>query len=511
MKKILSIILAAVMLFSCAVISSAEESISFTVNGETVNHLPQVYINGIGSRKIYEVGDPDETSLFYPVNSEALLAGFTNIDTYFADAVKKNNPDILTEAIYSIVWDAMGKSALMPDGKTNMFDVTYHPCYVEYEGDGKFIFSYDSRLDPVDLADDLYDFVKEVKKITGCDRYELVSSSHGASIAASYMTKYTEEWDNVDSVLFCVPSLPGIDFVGELFSGTFNFDPDVLVGFVDDMLGNDDINLILSVLNKSGALDKILQYGLEPVVQVALLRAVNRIIHDIFGTFPSIWTYVQDEYFEDALLWLYGEDYASPDHSHAKLIEKITYYHEEIMVKAPELMLSMQEAGINVGIIAKYGFAAKPLSKSGNVLSDNLMDLEDVTYGATCSMRDETLPEDYTQKLYPEYNMISADRCVDMSTALLPFNTWVIKGFMHEENNSAYWEFVDEIVYRNLDINSDPKYPQFMKRASDDSEKLEPFTSYEKEPESTLVQDLIRLLTRLIQIITAKLNELTSK
>lgn len=508
MKKVLSIILAAIMLLSCAVIASAEESVSFTVNGETVNHLPQVYVNGIGSRKIYEVGDPEETSLFYPVNTEALLAGFTNIDKYFEDAIKKNNPDILTEAIYSIAWDVMGKSALMPDGKTNMFDVTYHPCYVEYDGDGKFIFSYDSRLDPVDLADDLYEFVKEVKRITGCDRYELVSSSHGASIAASYMTKYTEEWDNVDSVLFCVPSLPGIDFVGELFSGTFNFDPDVLVGFVDDLVGNDDINLILSVLNKSGALDKILQYGLEPVVQIALLRAVNRIIHDIFGTFPSIWTYVQDEYFEDALLWLYGENYASPDHSHAKLIEKITYYHEEVMMKAPELMLSMQESGINVGIIAKYGFAAKPLSKSGNVLSDNLMDLEDASYGATCSMRDETLPADYTQKLYPEYNMISADRCVDASTCLLPFNTWIIKGFFHEDNNDAYWKMVDEIVYRNLDINSDPQYPQFLQRCPTDGEKIEPMTVQQEEKETTLLQDFIRLLTRFFEIITEKLKEL---
>ena len=46
-----------------------------------------------------------------------------------------------------------------------MFDVTYDPCTVEYDGDGKYIFSYDSRLDPVDLADELYLFVEEVKRI----------------------------------------------------------------------------------------------------------------------------------------------------------------------------------------------------------------------------------------------------------------------------------------------------------------------------------------------------------
>lgn len=508
MKKILCILLALAMLFSCVSVASAAENVSLTIYGEKVNHLPQVYVNGIGSRAIYEVGDPERKSLFYPVNTDAIFAGLSNIGTYVENAVKKNNPDILTDAIYSIAWDVMGKSALEPDGETNKFNVTYDPCTVEYVGDGKFEFSYDSRLDPVDLADDLYLFIEEVKRISGSERYELVSSSHGSSIAAAFLNEYKEEWDNIDSFLLCVPSLPGIDFVGELFSGSFNVDADVLVDFVADMIGDGDINLILSVLNKTGALDKLLEYGLEPVVQVALMRAVNKIIHDIFGTFPSMWTYVQDEYFEDALVWLYGEDYASDEHSHAGLIDKITYYHNEVMVKAPELLLNAQNAGINVGIITKYGFAPKPLSSSGNVLSDNMMDLEDVTYGATCCMRDETLPSDYTQKLHTGYNMISPDRCVDMSTALLPFNTWVIKGFYHEENNSGYWKMVNDIIYNDLDVNSDARYPQFMRKSSSDPDALEPFTFAEEEEKTTLIQDFIRLLTRFFQIITEKIKEL---
>lgn len=502
MKKVLCLILALMMIFSFTGTAFAAEA---------EDHLPQIYVNGIGSRAIYEVGDPDRTSLFYPVNTEALLGGLTNFTEYAKEAIKKNNPEIITDVIYSVMWDTMGKSALEPDGETNMFNVTYDPCTVEHVGNGKYVFSYDSRLDPVDLADDLYAFIEEVKRITGSEHYELVSSSHGASIAASFMNEYRDEWDNIDSVLFCVPSLPGIDFVGELFSGTFNFDPDVLAGFVNDMLGNEDLNLILSILNKTGVLGAILEYGLEPVAQVALLRAVNKIIHDIFGTFPSMWAYVQDEYFYKALEWIYGADYASPDHSHAKLIEKITYYHEEVMVKAPEIMLEAQEKGIHIGIIAKYGFAAKPLSASGNVLSDNLMDLEDATYGATCSMRDETLPADYTQKLYPEYDMISPDRCVDASTSLLPLNTWIIKDFYHEENNSAYWQMVNDIIYNDLDINSDARYPQFMQKSATDSEALDPFITVEEEKETTLLQDFIRLLTRFFQIITEKLKELFAK
>lgn len=502
MKKFLCIILSVTMLLSCAAPSFA---------AGTEEHLPQIYVNGIGTRAVYEVDDPDKTPLFFPIDNEGLMENLGNITGYIESAVKKNNPDILSDAIYSIMWDTMGKATLDTDGITNKFNVTVDPCPLEYKGNGKYNFCYDSRLDPVDIAAQLYDYVQQVKAHSGSERYELVASSYGGAIAAAYLHEYEQEWKNIDSFLLCVPSLPGIDFVGELFRGTFNFDPDVLVGFANDMLGNEDLNLILSILNKTGALEKILEYGLEPVVKVALMRAVKDIVHDIFGTFPAMWSYVQDEFFYDALENIYGEDYASDSHSHAKLIDKITYYHEEVMVDAPELLLSAKEKGVKVSIISKYGFAPKPLSKSGNVLSDNLMDLEDVTYGATCSMRDTTLPADYTQKLYPEYNMISADRCVDMSTALLPLNTWVIKGFYHEENNTEYWNLVNAIVYDDLDVNSDPRYPQFMCRSEADPDTIIPFTSAETEKETTLIQDFIRLLIRFIQIITDKLNELMGK
>ncbi len=499
MKKVLCLILAVMMILPCA---------GFALAAETQEHLPQIYVNGIGSRKVYEVGDPDKNSLFYPINGEAMLENLGNFGKYAEEAIAKNEPDILYNCIYSWMWDTMGKAALDTDGITNKFDVTIDPCPLDYEGDGKYVFNYDSRLDPVDLAKQLYEYVGWVKEHSGSDRYELVSSSYGTAIVAAYLHEYEEEWDNIDSSLLCVPSLPGVDFVGEVFSGTFNFDPDVVVDFVKYMVGNEDIDLVLSVLNKSGALEKILEYGLEPVAQVALLKAVNAIVHDIFGTFPSMWTFVQDEYFYAALERVYGEDYASPEHSHAKLIEKITYYHEEVMVAAPEILLAAQEAGIHMNIIAKYGYPAMPFSNSGNVISDSLVDLEDASYGATCSMRYETLPEGYKQKLYPEYNMLSADGCVDASTCLLPFNTWIIKDLKHEEKPREYWEMLDVIVYDNIDVNSSEKYPQFMQKSPTDPEKLEPLTASEEEPVSTLIQDFIRLLTRLITIITEKLKAL---
>lgn len=490
MKKILCLVISLVMLFGCTSAAFAAET-----------HLPQIYVSGIGTRAVYEVGDPDKTSLFYPIDGEGMLSNLGNFEQYAKEAIEKNDPDILTYCLYNWMYDTMGKAALDTDGVSNKYNVTVDPCPLDYEGDGKYIFNYDSRLDPVDLAAQLYEYVGWVKEHSGQERYELVGSSYGTSIVAAFLHEYEEEIDNVDSVLLCVPSLPGIDFVGELFSGTFNFDPDVLVDFVKYMVGNEDLDLLLNVLNKSGALENILQYGLEPVVQIALLKAVNLIVHDIFGTFPSMWSFVQDEFFYDALEWVYGEDYASPDHSHAKLIEKITYYHEEIMAPSADILLDAQQNGVHVNIIAKYGYAPMPLSKTGYVLSDNLVDLEDATYGATCAQPGLTLPEDYTQKFYKEYNMLSADGMIDASTSLLPFNTWIIKDFKHEEKNDFYWDMLDDIVYKNLDVFSDEKYPQFLRKSKTDANTLEPLDEEEKEQETTFVEDCIRLVIRLIEII----------
>lgn len=67
-----------------------------------------------------------------------------------------------------------------------------------------------------------------------------------------------------------------------------------------------------------------------------------------------MWSYIQDEYFYDALEYLYGENYAVPDHEYAGLIGRVTYYHEEVMVKTDEIFVSLNEKEIHTAILVKY-------------------------------------------------------------------------------------------------------------------------------------------------------------
>ncbi len=499
-KKCMALFLAVLMLSGCL-------STGFAVFAE--EKLPQIYVNGIGSRKVYDKTDPDQISLFYPVDSEGMLENLKKFPEYAKQAVEELNPDLLYSCVYSWMWDTMGKAALGKDGMTSADEnVIIDPCGLDYAGNGKYYFNYDSRLDPVDLAKQLDEYIGLVQGHSGKQRIELVGSSYGTSVIMAYLNEYPEKLNIIDSVVLCVPCFEGVEFVGEIFSGQLTVDAQTLDDFVQVMLGNEDVDLVLDILYKCGALDIITDIVLEPVLYAALMRAVRDLARDLFGTFPSMWSFVEDEFFRDALVNLYGENYEDENHEYAALIKKITYYHDNVMVRGDEIFDNARENGIKMNIIAKYGRPSLPLSKYGNFMSDGLVSVENSSMGATCAPYRETLPENYVQSAYGEYNMISADRCIDASTGIAPLNTWYIRGLEHAEKPQVYYQLIDAVIYNDLDVNTDAKYPQFMEY---DGENLIPLRAIEKEKETTVLEDLIRLLLRVIDIFMEKLRALTGK
>ncbi len=501
-KKITAILLTIVMLIPC--VGSALSAFA-----EDYSHLPQLYVNGIGSRAVYDINDPEKKSLFYPVNTELMLDNLNNLGEYVKKSAENLEPDVLYTIVYSWAMDSFGMIAFREDGSTPVYDnIVTDPCPLDYQGNGKYHFNYDSRVDPVELAHKLHDYVLEMQEHSGSQRFELVGSSYGTSIVMAYLNEYPEDRQFIDSIVLCVPSLGGVDFVGQLFTGDFTLDADTLTDFISFMVANEDINLLMSVLNKSGALEAILTYFLDPFLRVAVLRALKDFAHDVFATLPAMWSFVKDEYFYEALEHLYGEDYDSDDHQYAVLIDKLIYYHENVMVRTEEIFEICVQEGIHTNIICKYGRPPMPLSEHKNYMSDGLVGVETASFGCTSCDYGEVLPKDYEQQLYKEYNMISADGCIDASTGALPFNTWYIKGLEHGEKTGPYFEFINKVAYENLDVFTDPAYPQFIQVASDGSESIVPLTHTEQERETSLLEDFLKLVIRLIKLISTKLSEL---
>lgn len=213
MKKAISILLCIIMVFGCfTVVASA-------VREDEYDHLPQVFVAGIGSKKVYYKDDPEKNSLFYPIPTDKMLNNLKNFPEYALDSVKNGDFKVLYNCIYNWLYDTFKDAGLEKDGFTTKENTTLDPMTLSYDGNGKYTFNYDCRLDPVDLAHQLHEYIGWVQEDSGSQKVELVGSSYGTSIVAAYLNEYKDYRKNIDSVVLCVPSLGGVDLVGQLLLG----------------------------------------------------------------------------------------------------------------------------------------------------------------------------------------------------------------------------------------------------------------------------------------------------
>ncbi len=481
-KKVLCLALTLLMLFSCC---------STAFAAETYAHLPQVYVTGFQSANIYYEDDPEKKPLFAPIDTERILGNLNNIDEYLVSSIKNREPDLLYTCVYSFLWDSFGMLAMGPDG-SNSEGVVVEPTVLTHTGDGRYEFLYDSRKNPLDIVPELRNYIELVKAETGSDKIELVGSSYGVAVVTTYLSVYENDLDDIDSVLLCVPSVGGISFFGELLSGNFNVDYISLQNFLLGLV-NINNNTLLGILNSTGVFDLLFAALAVPALRVAVFDAVLDIGRDLIATVPAIWVTVQDQHFVPAMKTMYGENWESPDHKYAQLISTAKLYHENVMLKAEDILLKASEK-VHLAVICKYGKAPIPLSNDAVHMEDGLATLEISSFGATCALYGETLGSKYTQAKYTDYSFIDINNQIDASTCLFPFTTWFLKGLEHSQKNEDYWQLINEIVYRDLTVFSDEKLPQFMQVSEDDAERLIPLVE-EKQYSNFIVKFFEMLLT----------------
>lgn len=494
MKKILSVLLAIVISVSGYLGVAA-----YALQNDTYNHLPQVYIEGFESKRVYYKDDANKTSLLYPIDNNRLSAAASNIKTTLTESLKHFDFNLVYNCVYGWFDDLLGDTKLEPDGITMQSNVTVDATELKYSGDGKYVFKYDSRLDPVDLAKELNEFIGWVKDDTGSDKVELVSSSYGTSVELAYISEYGT--DSLDSILFCVPSMEGINFVSQIFTGKFHFDADAVEAFASNAVGNDTVTFLLQLLNESGILRLLIDTSVEPLLKIALKKALHDAVHDILGTHPAMWAFVKDENFDDAIEYIYGND----RDTYSKLIEKVTYYHENIMVNDRKILQKAIDDGYNVSIICKYNLPPFPFTYEGNFMGDGFVETSVASLGATCAKNGESFADDYQQKLYPEYNYMSPDWCIDASTCFLPRHTWFVKDLAHGEKNDSYYGMINYIIYNDIDVFTDPNCPQFLQNIYG---YILPTQDGKFAPKDNFVQLVIKAVVKLVTVIVEKIKTL---
>lgn len=327
-------------------------------------------------------------------------------------------------------------------------------------GDHIYMFTFNLVGDPMQSAAELDEYIEMVKEQTGHDKVTLLPVSLGGTILTAYLDAYGHE--DLDQIVNVVACLNGTDIVADMMDRKWNLADEFLYHeFIPPILGDDAalgylINIILHILPRSG-------------VDAILTGAISGILDTIMINCPQIWAMIPS-YRYDALAERYLNDPAK-----AKLKEKTDRF-QEARLDLEKNILAAVEDGVRVNTIAasNLDFGEQDYTFFGIVASasdhnsDGIINLGSTTIGATGAAGDQTLADvEYTKNTNcsnPNHNHISPDNMVDVSTAVLPENTWIFLEQHHEVgNNDVVLNLVQAIIEGKVsNVNDDPEnYPQF--------------------------------------------------
>lgn len=480
MKKTLSFVLALLLVFSCccAVSSAAEKPADYHAT-----NIPTVYIVGQGGY-LYEKDENGNRVLYFPVEIE---------DGYIGDRCKElikpllrgivlnqwdEYCDLLVEAINNILAPVGLDNNGDPKPNQNLFGVSAgnlkdadgkYPLRGESEGSyATYSFAYDWRLDPIYTAGRLNEYIENVKAATHQDKVNIVARCLGGDVALTYLKLYGN--DSVEKTIIFSTGLEEFETIGALFSGRVQLDAAGLSRFVDGLLVSKDYQDV-PLLDLAAVMVRLMNQNYQLALPVRLLQRLwNKIYQNVlprvliasYGSFPSFWAFVSDEYYEAAKQFIFGGKEAE----YAALIEKIDAYHETIKPFKKDIIRDAETAGNNVSIITKYGLQMAPIISDPEIQGDGLLETVSATAGATCSKITGALSKDYCAAAAANGTdkYISLDKKIDASTGILPDNTWYIKNLPHMDFNAPTGDLLETILNFDGDMTvfDDETLPQYL-------------------------------------------------
>lgn len=472
MKKIISFVLAIVIAFSLSVsVLAASDKCNCGI-------LPVVYVPGFGEPIYRNPGTEEEVSVFPPETDAILKAVPDILKALGAVLVAKDYDAFGTHAI-NAADKILSEAGCNPDG-TSKENIGIDPCTLPYEDrhktavysfdnpdiddESEFRFTYDWRLDPLDNAESLNEYIKQVKKFTGHNKIILASHSQGNTVVASYLHLYGSK--GIEKIVFLSPAYQGLSLVGALLSRTctVNGKDEAVAEFVMGIMGYEDVTAqlvgaIISLLNDYGITANLLNF-VEKILSEQLDRIFDDYLIDVMGTMPGVWSFVPDEYYEAAKKATFkGLD------KYDELEKKVDFYHYNVQCKLTRLIDKAKRNGTAVVSALGYDISSIPVTSEKENHSDFLIDTEYMSIGANVAKIGETLGDNYKQKKTScGHNHVSPDRIIDASTGAYPEHTWYIKGNPHNGFVEPYLEFLTWLILFDGQptVRSSKKYPQFM-------------------------------------------------
>lgn len=472
MKKVLSVVLAVLIIFS---------ALSLGVVAETEEKVPVVILQGYSGPDLAyadENGEPifDENGnvqLAWPLNFDNLGADITEL---LADVTL--NQEDLGDSIVDVLQEYFEPLEMYPDGtsKNNLVPypsgaaatrastliengmeeyipeaVVAEMAIEEVGAENVFGFTQDWRQSQVDSAADLDAYIQEVKAITGADQVDLYGLSHGGQYGTSYLYYYGHKGD-VRNAMFGDPATLGTSAVGSFFTGEYvDANLEDVIRFVEHGFEYEqDWEWLLQLLLLDEALVELVNSAL---VNTDLLEGIVLI--------PSLWDFVPYNYFEDAL-----QHVGLNEANNGKLYNDTVKFHADVNNDGSNLankLSALENSGMKIGYVCGSGYD----SVNGKYNSDILIDTY-LSSGSYCALANERFPDGYIQANTvcdnPNHYHISPEFDIDASTGFLPDSTWYVRNqghgmIMHDEYSK---NLVHDFLWGDIkNVYSSKEYPQF--------------------------------------------------
>lgn len=438
---------------------------------------PTIIIHGIGQASTYRVdeegnpvydGDGSQVTgwpIYFDVPS---LVGQLAFPLLRSLITQKDNG--LTKTAYKAVSEALAYIAYNEDGtpsvdfavqgyggrcvadctqeeKDTIYDHVPLQEYAEMAGEDRlYYFAYNSFGDMYDIVDELEEIIEKAKRETGMDKVNLVPISLGGAVSVAYLDE-NPEGENINKVVFIVPATDGSEIVGKIMLGQLNYSDEGLYrDMFTKLLGTDKytgwmINIVLRLLPKQ-------------VLKDLLAAVASGLTDGAVSKNTMMWGLVPGSMYDEL-----AEKYLVDGTEFAARVEKFRQAQKNFVSN----LKRYEENGVGLYNLCGFGLELYSLIDSDSS-SDKIIHSYSTSIGATFSKVGETLPEDYVQQNYKDFNLISPDRRVDVSTCALPFTTWFFADQNHESigHNDVVIRLASVILYvKDIDVYSTPAYPQF--------------------------------------------------
>ena len=476
MKRVISVILCAAMIFGCTASTATAAKKSTTPAFEWDGH-PVIFIQGYSGPIL--IRDRGLETEVWGINAGDLIKKLIpNLYGILSSVSKYADGDTapFIEEFREVSAELIDDISMMPDG-TSKYNIVSFPStveeasisYIKDELNGDcmpffqddfidamaqtvpeeyiYVFNTDWRRSQIDNSAHLAQFIDSVLAKTGADKVDIFSMSHGGQLTATYLYYYGTQ-AKVDNAVLNSPATVGTTLVTELLGADpINFNLEELLRFACVML---NIELDLRWLGRL-----LPQDFLNNLVKTAFNEVL--LPHAVY--FGSVWDFMDIETYTEL-----RDVYLDPVEN-ASIIEKADKMHYDCMANMGEGLRRAQNAGVSIQIISNYG---TKLGTGKKIDSDFIINTTN-TCGATVSDFGETLGKDYTPNNSvckdAAHDHLAPTGTVDASGCFLPENTW----FVYEQYHTQTWFdpytrclILELLLSDNIaDVHSDSRYPQF--------------------------------------------------